>query len=92
MSMYMQTEFAKVETEVRRLHLELAGESAKHLGKPRPVGGLFSVGPIADFRKSVGTSFRHNWNTGIRRGYESIVGIFRSTAAPGPGEAGGSKE
>ena len=72
----MQTEFARVETEVRKLHLDLAGESASHLGQPKPVGGLFSVGPIADFRNNVSTSFRHNWNTGIRKGYDTIVGLF----------------
>mmetsp|Transcript_5366 Transcript_5366/g.6775 ORF Transcript_5366/g.6775 Transcript_5366/m.6775 type:complete len:130 (+) Transcript_5366:70-459(+) len=70
LSLWSQSEFSRIDHQIRAIHLELAGGSAKKL--PAPESGILNVGPLADFKDKALDSFRKKWNQSLRSTYEVI--------------------
>lgn len=79
MSLYTQAEIDKVDTKLRALYLDLAGESARSseiLNSKKQRSGILQSSGLAEFKEKASASFRHNWNKLIRQGYTSVQSLF----------------
>mmetsp|Transcript_2251 Transcript_2251/g.2551 ORF Transcript_2251/g.2551 Transcript_2251/m.2551 type:complete len:111 (+) Transcript_2251:341-673(+) len=72
LSLWSQAEFARINHQIRSIHLELAGGAVKQLPPPEDTIGIFNVGPLAELRAKAVDAFKTKWNEGLRLSFDTI--------------------